>query len=350
MKLDLEIVARRPLGRLLADLLDRFAREPFTEPRAIGLFSRRGRTDLPREEILAAAAGSASDTCVIQVLGGEISIRWFYGPKAHGQTLRGRIDVSPGDFPRLRVLLLDLWRITGGIYGYCDKVQVVDADVQLVKGMLLREQSFVGLYWFNAFGLEFRDELPLDDEVRSLVTELPDGSLVVVLGETPADKSPEVVEALARKWPVFEKHRPGTRFRKRVEIDYSEVRALGAPQSRIGTIGSIVAPADEFIRSVPQHAERFLAWIESQEGCRPATEQELLDLLPRHEARIRDEKPLLLGAIAAYGELVRARTGGAWREDRLLHRGEPVVGKPGRPWGARRVVLELMEGLEGVEL
>jgi hypothetical protein len=33
----------------------------------------------------------------------------------------------------------------------------------------------------------------------------------------------------------------------------------------------------------------------------------------------------------------------------LLHRGEPVVAKPGRPWSARRIILEVLNGLEPTE-
>ena len=86
-------------------------------------------------------------------------------------------------------------------------------------------------------------------------------------------------------------------------------------------------------------------------GARPglalADEADFQEVFQQHEQVIRDE--LLVPAIAAYGEMLRAQTGAVWTTGSLLHRGEPVLAKPGRPWTARRVIVEVLEGLEEPE-
>lgn len=131
-----------------------------------------------------------------------------------------------------------------------------------------------------------------------------------------------------------------------VAIDYGEIRGLEKPRSALTTIASTVGPADDFIASVPAHAQRFHEWALAK-GLTPKTEEDFQRIFEEHESIIRDE--LLVPTIAAYGEAVRAKMGGVWRKAELLHRGEPIVAKSGRPWTARRIILEVLKGLESVE-
>jgi hypothetical protein len=96
------------------------------------------------------------------------------------------------------------------------------------------------------------------------------------------------------------------------------------------------------------HAARFEQWARSRGLAVPQTEEDFIQFFQEHEPVIRDE--VLVPTIAAYGELVRRKMGGIWSKAVLLNRGEPVVAKPGRPWSARRVILEVLEGLEPIEV
>lgn len=350
MKVALDIYARRPLGKLLGQILEVLSSHEMTAPKEVGLFSRSGRTDIPLEEVVASAARSASDTCTVGTASGEIEIRWLYGPRAHVQSIAGTLGVTSQQCLDLKDVLAELCVLAGAVYACCDLRAVVDADTRLIGGMLYREQAFVGVYWFNYFGPEYREGLKIDETIRAHATDVREpsnGGLIVLLGATPEGRDEANAKVIAERWPVFQKYRPGAKFRNPIVIDYSEVRALEGAPSAVTTIASTVGPAGEFIVSVSAHAERFYAWAGSK-GLSLKTEQDFQRIFQEHESVIRDE--LLVPAIAAYGEMVRAKMGGVWRKAELFHRGEPVVAKPGRPWTARRVILEVLEGLEPIEV
>jgi hypothetical protein len=54
---------------------------------------------------------------------------------------------------------------------------------------------------------------------------------------------------------------------------------------------------------------------------------------------------LLLPAIAAYGELVRAELRGEWTPSRTLPSRELVVARRRHPWTRRRVLYEVLDAL-----
>lgn len=274
-------------------------------------------------------------------------MRWLYGPRAQAQSITGRLAVEPEQCSGLKDVLSALSVVAGSIYACCDRETSIDADSQLIGGMLYREQAFVGVYWFNYFGREYREALKVDDTIRrhaSEVRELGEG-LCLILGASPTDWDEASARAIAEQWPVFQKYRPGARFVRPIAINYGEIRGLEKPRSALATIASTVGPADDFIASVSTHAQRFHEWARVK-GLSPKTEGDFQRIFEEHESIIREE--LLVPAIAAYGEAVRAKMGGVWRRAELLHRGEPMVGKPG-PWTARRIILEVLEGLEPVE-
>jgi hypothetical protein len=345
VKIAFEIYGRRPLGRVLGQILDVLAKHSPTAPRDVGLFSRSGRVDIPRAEILASAGKSATDTCTVGTASGEITVQWLYGPQAQAQNITGRLALEPQQCSDLKDVLSELCVVAGAIYACCDREADIDADSHLIGGMLYREQAFVGVYWFNYFGREYRESLKVDDTIRLHTGEVRESSegLCLILGATPVDRDEGSAKAIAERWPVFQKYRPGARFSGSITIDYGEVRGLKKPRSALASIASTVGPADDFIATVSTHAERFHEWARSK-GLSPKTERDFQKLFQDHEQIIRDE--LLVPTIAAYGELVRTKMGGVWRKAELLHRGEPVVAKPGRPWSARRVILEVLEGLE----
>ena len=349
MKLAFEVYARRPLGRLLRQILDVLGKHSPTAPKEVSLFSRSGRTDIPLAEILDSAAQSATDTCTIGTACGEIQVRWMYGPQASAQTISGRLALEAEHVSGLRDVLSELCLLTGAIYSLCDLESVIDADIRMVGGMLYREQAFVGLYWFNYFGREYREALRVDDTIRQHASELresPDGGLFLILGADPEAREEASAKTIAEHWPVFQKYRAGARCPRTIAIDYGEVRGLEKPASTVTTIASTVGPAEDFIASVSAHAQRFHEWARAKH-LSAESEEDFQRIFQEHEAVIRDE--LLVPAIAAYGEAVRARIGGVWKKAEIFHRGEPIVVKPGRPWTARRVILEVLEGLEPVE-
>jgi hypothetical protein len=348
VKIAFEIYGRRPLGKLLGEILDALAKHPATAPREIGLFSRSGRVDIPRADILASAERSATDTCTVAAASGEITVRWMYGPRASAQSLIGRISVEPQHCSSLKELLAELCVITGAIYACCDLEATIDADSRFVGGMLFREQAFVGVYWFNYFGREYREALKVDEAIHHHATEVRElgEGLCLTLGATPEEREEASAKGIAEHWPVFQRYRPGTKFANAVAIDYGEIRGLEKPRSAVTTIGSTVGAADDFIASVHIYAQQFHEWARTK-GLSPKTEGDFQKIFQEHEPFIRDE--LLVPAIAAYGETVKAKMGGVWRKAELFHRGEPVVARPGRPWTARRVILEVLEGLEPVE-
>ena len=191
----------------------------------------------------------------------------------------------------------------------------------------------------------------MTNEVSALarVDETEGGGVFLMTRESPEGPIPvEALQGLARAWPVFRDYEPKAGFPAPVHIDYSEVWGGAAPSlPEPRPPGALVGPPDEFIAAVAAHARRFHEWADGK-GLSVRDEAEFRRVLQEHERIIRDE--LLVPAIAAFGEMVRARTGGVWKKSRILHRGEPMVMKPGQPWTARRVVLEVLEGLEPIEL
>jgi len=345
VKIAFEIYGRRPLGRLLGQILDVLAKHSATAPGEVGLFSRSGRVDIPLAEILASAGKSATDTCTVGTASGEITVRWLYGPRAPAQSITGRLVVEPEECSGLKDVLSALCVVARAIYACCDREAAIDADSRLIGGMLYREQAFVGVYWFNHFGREYREALKVDDTIRRHASEVRESGegLCVMLGATPANRDEASAKAIADQWPVFQRYRPGARFARSIAIDYGEIRGLEKPRSALATIASTVGPVDDFIASVSTHAQRFHEWARAK-GLSPKTERDFQRIFEEHEPIIRDE--LLVVAIAAYGEAVRSTMGGVWKKAELFHRGEPIVVKPGRPWTARRIILEVLEGLD----
>ncbi len=275
MKIAFEIYGRRPLGKLLGQTLDVLGKHSATAPREIGLFSRSGRVDTPRAEIVASAAKSASDTCTVGTASGEITIRWMYGPRAHAQSITGRLAVEAGECSDLKDVLFDLSVVAGAIYVCCDHETAIDADSRLIGGMLYREQAFVGVYWFNYFGREYREALKVDDTIRRHASEVRESGegICLILGVTPAERDEASAQAIAKEWPVFQKYRPGAKFARPIVIDYGEIRGLEKPRSALATVASTVGPADDFIASVSSHAQRFHEWARAK-GLSPKTEED----------------------------------------------------------------------------
>jgi len=175
------------------------------------------------------------------------------------------------------------------------------------------------------------------------------GGLLVVTRDNPeAPTDATRLATLAKEWPVFRDYDPKASLPRAVRIDYADVWAAPGPRQpdRVAP-ATFVGRPDEFIAGVEAHARRFHEWARAR-GLALADEADFHRVFQQHEQVIRDE--LLVPAIAAYGEMLRAQTGAVWRTGRLLHRGEPVLAKPGRPWTARRVILEVLEGLEALEM
>lgn len=350
MKVSFYLYSRQPLGRLLDRILAACERAALGVRQTL-LTSRQRREDLPRDEILRSAAASASDSCEIVTDAGELGLAWLYGSRRNVPRLWGTLSISEKELGQLKLLLKELCAAAGVTYGVCD-IEATrmasmrsEPDTYELDGVV---SAFHALYWWNYFGLEYREQLPVTEGVRAAVAEVDGGGLVVITRRSPEDPTdPERVAALSREWPVFRKYDRKAGFRTPVRIDYSQVWELPAPVSKEGPVRDLVGPPDEFIAAVASHTARFHEWATSK-GVQLRTEEDFLNTFQEHEQIIRDE--LLIPAIAAYGEMVRAKLGGAWRKAILMNRGEPVVVKPGRPWTTRRVILEVLEGLEPVEV
>jgi len=355
MKVSFYLYCRLPLGRLLGTILDTCHSASLAVPQKVLLTSRESREDLPIEEILRSAAASASDSCDILTNSGEIGLAWLYGPRRDVPRIWGTLRISEKDLDQLKSLLNELCRTTGATYGVCDLEDVRRASMRSEPDQYGAEatvSALNALFWYNYFGPEYRGEMPLAEALRaaaSEATEIAGGGLLLLTRRSPTDQvEPERIAVLAQEWPVFRKYNPTAAFRKAIWIDYSQVWGLAAPVSKEGPIREIVGPSDEFIASVAAHAQRFHDWVRAKGLPVPRNQEDFLSVFHQHEAAIRDE--LLVPAIAAYGEMVRTSMGGVWKKAELLHRGEPVVAKFGRPWTARRVILEVLEGLEPIDV
>ena len=354
MRVSFYVYCRAPLGKLLGAIVETCGRVSGCAPRKLLLTSRQSREDLPRDEILRSAAASGSDSCDIVMDAGEIGMAWLYGPRHNVPRMWGTLKVSGQDLSQLRALLTQLCVVTRATCAVGDQETIRTASLLANEVDKYESEGLVSalhaLHWWNYFGPEYREQVPVTDGVRAAAVEVEEvegGGLVVITRRSPKDPvDSQRVAALAREWPVFRKYDHKAGFKTPVRIDYSQVWDLPAPASKEGPVREVVGPPDEFIASVPTHARRFNEWAQGK-GLSPKTEEDFLQVLQEHDAVIRDE--LLVPAIAAYGELVRARMGGVWRKS-MLHRGELVVVKPGKPWTARRVILEVFEGMELVEV
>lgn len=346
MKIHFDVYGRRPLGRLLRGVLERLERFSPTMPASVSLSSRHGRHDLPREELLRTAVSNPFDVCTVDTPAGEVVAVWRYGPGTSVPTVFGSVDVAPEDLPELGSCLVDLSMHVGASYAVCDLDGTAFSPPDGIDTYVSRG-IFFDLFWWNYFGPEHAGALALNDRIAPSVARkevLSNGAVVVVTRSaptTPVDK--QKVQAIAAEWPVFLKWNAKAKS-QRVVIDYSEIRSLpAAPTPRERKIADFVGPADAFIASVAEHARRFMEWAAANEA-EPKTEEDFRRLFREKDAVIRDE--YLVPAVAAYGEAVRRRINGEWTKAWLFDRGEPVVGRPGRPWSRRRVIHEVLEALQ----
>jgi len=355
MKVSFYLYSRLPLGRRLTSIIELCRSSPVVTPEEVLLTSRERRADLPTDEVIRSAEASDSDSCEIRTVRGDISMAWVYGERRHVPRLWGTWQVAGHELADIVTVLGELATVTGTTYGVCDLEAVRQVSMRSEPDTY-ETQGNVGalrqLFWWNYFGTEYRRELAVTDDLRRAaanLVELEGGGLVVVTRPKPNDPVDQArLTIVAKLWPVFRKHDQKARFRTPVRIDYSQVWGLPSPRTRVTSVREIVGPPDEFIASVAAHAERFREWMRGKRLGEPQSEEALIAILQKHEQFIRDE--LLVPAIAAYGELVRQKTGGAWKKATLVNRGEPVVVKPGRPWSARRVILEVLKGLEPFEV
>jgi hypothetical protein len=312
---------------------------------SVSLASRQGREDLSREELIRTAAASAFDTCHIETTSGDMTIVWRYGPSKAVPMVFGVTEASTDELHELERLLIDLCVESNSSYAICDletaRFQLEDGtDPYISRGL------FLDLYWWNYFGSEYAKTLVVSARVDSSAvrtTSLPHGATTVLTRSSPTEVvEKQRIQAIAAEWPVF--LRWNRKAQRSVDVNYSEVRTLApAPVPAKRKIVDFVGPADEFISSVPEHARRFMEWATTK-GLQPKTEDDFRRALRENRSVIRDE--YLAPAVAAYGEAVRQRLNGEWTKALWFGRGEPVVGRVGRPWSRRRVIYEVLEALE----
>ncbi len=345
MNLQFVVYSRRPLGRLLGPLLALFDGFPPTRLVSVSLTSRHGREDLSRDELIRTAAESSFDTCHIETTAGEATVIWRYGPGRSVPMIFGSVKVSAEEVSALESLLLDLCLEAGSSYAVCD---LEGAQYVLEDGTdpYLARGTPRDLYWWNYFGPEYGTTLIPNDRIRSNVARmeaLSSGAIVVVTRSVPTSAvDRKKVQTLAAEWPVFLQW--SSEAASGVQIDYAEIRSLpAAPRPLERKIADFVGPADAFITSVSEHARRFMEWAAAN-GAEPKAEEDFRRLFREKHDVILDQH--LIPAIAAYGEAVRRRINGEWTKARIVGRGEPVVGRPGRPWSRRRVIYEVLEALQ----
>ena len=327
---------------------------PLLLPERVLLTSRERRADLAIDDVIASAEASGSDSCEVRTSHGDISLAWVYGERRHVPRLWGTLGVEEHELPDLVSVLDELAVVSGTTYGVCDLERVRQESMRTAPDIHTSGDSVSALhalYWYNYFGHEYRDALAITEPTKGSVAQLREfegGALRLLLAPGPkVATDPVRLSTLTREWPFFRQYDSKASFKRPVRIDYSEVWSLAPRAMEVGPVRDVVGPPDAFIASVASHADRFRDWVRSKGMAQPSREEDFIIIFQAHEAVIRDQ--LLVPAIAAYGELVRTKMGGVWRKAELLHRGEPVVAKPGRPWGARRVILEVLEGLEPIE-
>lgn len=349
MKVSFFLYSRVALGRQLAAIVEACRTTRLLAPQRLLLTSRERRDDLGFNAVVASAASSASDSCEIRLGCGEIGLAWVYGGRNHVPRLWGSLTVSNADVAELTVALDRLAVVSGTTYGLADLASVRQAAMRRAPDLhgsgdaLFALQS---LHWYNYFGREIGQALARGPAVSEAVTEIRDverDAFRVLLGQKPeASLDAGRVRVIAAQWPCFREYDTRASFEPPIRIDYSQAWGLPAPDTRALSLRELVGPADEFIAIAPRHAAKFNEWARSAPAA-VETEDDFRRVFRQHEALIRDE--LLVPAIAAYGEMVRRQIGGIWQKSRFLHRGEPVVGRPGRPWSQRRVLLEVLEAL-----
>lgn len=346
MTLRFAVYARKPLGHLLGDVLAALNRCPATAPAVVSLASRRGREDLSREEVLRSAARTSFDTCHLESSQSETTVIWRYGPGQAVPMIFGTVKLPSDQLSLFQDVLARLCALGAGSYAYCDLATAATTASDGTDPYLSRRVPF-DLYWWNLFGPEYAGLLSVDEAIRlnvSRIESVMGGALIVVTRPSPAlNVDLSKIGQVAKTWPLFLRWNPKAAIS--VNIDYSEIRNLPPPRvpGEPG-IESIIGPANEFIASVPEKAQHFLDWAGSK-GLRPESEDDFRQLFREYEAVIRDE--YLVSAIAAYGEAVRKRLDGEWGKGILFGRGEPVVGRPGKPWSRRRIVHEALRALQG---
>ena len=352
MKVQFRISSKRALGERLGSVLQLLDSHSLSKPRQVMLLSRENRTDLPSHEVVESAAKSGSDMCSIECASGSAMVRWVYGSSKFVPAVHGWLDVDENSVAELVELLNQLASETDASYGYCEResLKPVVAGVPDQYGPPDSVAALHGIYWYNYFGSEYRIQLDPNRlagirgvEARDVGSQ---GFLVLTRASPGVQVDEKAVHAITRAWAVFRKYDPKATFSRPVVVDYSEPWRRAAPPPPVaGPIAHAVGEPDEFIRKVPEHAERFEAWLRKR-GLRIESEEQWRQTMREHGEVIQDEK-LVIPAIAAYGERVRRQMDGVWRKALLLHRGEPVVAKKGQPWSSRRVVVEALEAIEG---
>jgi hypothetical protein len=256
--------------------------------------------------------------------------------------LWGTLDIGPEALAAYPAFLSELASASGVFYAVCDReshrLEAMRAGPDL-HGAPDRIEALESAYWYNYFGHEFRDQVPVAAlESFARVERSPDG-LAVLLADSPGAAN---VARMQESWPVFRSQSPTAAFRPPVGIAFDDVWRVPPVSLSPRSPSQVVGPADAFIATVADEAMRFRAWAQ-QQGLQGGSPHELREFLKKNSAVVLDE--WLKPAIAAYGEAVRAEIAGEWSVSRMLHRGEPVVRRRSRPWTARRVVLEALETL-----
>ena len=352
MKVQFRISSKRSVGDRLGTVMRILDSHSFSKPRQAMLLSRENRTDLPLHEVIGSAATSGSDMCSIESASGSIMVRWVYGSSKFVPAVHGWLDVDVDSVAELVALLNQLAGETDASYGYCEResLKPVVAGVPDQYGPPDSVTALHSIYWYNYFGSEYRPHLDPSRVAGIPGVEATDlgaqGFMVVTRASPDVRVDEKAVEAIARAWPVFKKYNTKAAFSRPVLVDYSEPWRRAAPLPPVAApIAHAVGEPDEFMRSVPEHAERFEAWLR-QRGLSIDSDEQWRQVMREYGAVIQDEK-LVIPAIAAYGERVRRQVDGVWRKSVLLHRGEPVVAKKGQPWSSRRVIMEVLEAIEG---
>lgn len=354
MKVSFFLYSKLPLGKRLRSIVDVCRSRPLVNPESVLLTSREQRADLDVDDVLASAETSGSDSCEIRTARGGISMAWVYGEGRHVPRLWGTLKVKDEELPEFTGVLDEIAAVSGTTYGVCD-LEAIRLESMRVAPDLYGSgdevSAFHALYWYNYFGTEYRPALPVTEALRTQanVTEPGGGALRLLLGTKPEiTGDPARIAAVKSEWPFFRKYDSKAAFERPIRIDYSAVRSLAPRALELGSLRELVGPPDAFIGSVGAHAERFREWVRSKGLAEPRSEEDFVAIFQAHEAIIRDE--LLVPAIAAYGELVRIRVGGVWKKATLVNRGEPVIAISGRPWTARRIIREVLEALEPVDV
>jgi hypothetical protein len=345
MRLHFVVYSRRPLGRLLGEILEKLETLAASRPRSVTLSSRQGREDLSRDEVLTSAAASSADMCHMQLADGEIMATWKYGAGKAVPQLFGTLEVAPGDIPAFDALLRRLATVTGASYAICD-LETVELTLPDGTDPYVGKGVFLDLFWWNYFGPEYQATLQITDRIKSGASRLEiveGGAIVLVTRDIGASRKASKAKELVAEWPFFLRSNP--KAQALASIDYSEIRQLrAAPVPAEVKRSDLIGPPDSFIAEVSQHADRFLRWAAERNAPRPETVEQFRRFIRAHRAVIADE--LLVATVAAYGEAVRREMGGTWSKAGLFGRGEPVVSRPGRPWTRRRVIDEVFDVLE----